>query len=283
MVSASAGAAGDPRPIGVFDSGMGGLTVVRAIMDDLPGESILYFGDTGRYPYGPRPLAELREFAVQIARYLQEQDVKMIVVACNSATAAALEQVVNAVAVPVVAVIEPAVRAAVRHTRNGRVGLIGTQATVESGAYQRAVERADGSVRLFSEACPLFVEFVERGDTTSAVVLGAAGEYLAPLVQAGVDTLILGCTHYPLLRGAIHHVMGDGVLLLSSAEETAQDVYETLSSRGLLAGTDAGGGSVRHRFVSSGNPDVFERLGARFLGPEVRGVEFLSMDTALRR
>src|SRR5262249_32565968 len=159
--------------IGVFDSGMGGLTVVRAIMDDLPGESILYFGDTGRYPYGPRALDEIREFAVQIARYLQEQDVKMIVVACNSATAAALDDVIDSGDVPVVAVIDPAVRAAVRHTRNGRVGLIGTQATVESGAYQRAVERADGGVRLFSQPCPRFVEFVERGDTTSSTVLGA--------------------------------------------------------------------------------------------------------------
>jgi glutamate racemase len=272
------------RPIGVFDSGMGGLTVVRAIMDDLPGESILYFGDTGRYPYGPRPLPEIREFAVQIARYLQEQDVKMIVVACNSATAAALDQVVEAVDVPVVAVIEPAVRAAVRHTRNGRVGLIGTVATVASGAYQRAVERADGGVRLYAQACPLFVEFVERGDTTSPVVMSAAHEYLAPLVEAGVDTLILGCTHYPLLRGAIHHVMGNDVLLLSSAEETAQDVYETLSDLGVLA-TGSGSTSVarQHRFISSGDPEVFGRLGTRFLGPEVRDVEFLSMDAAARR
>jgi glutamate racemase len=278
----TAGAEGDPRPIGVFDSGMGGLTVVRAIMDELPGESILYFGDTGRYPYGPRPLPEIREFAVQIARYLQDQDVKMIVVACNSATAAALDQVIEAVDVPVVAVIEPAVRAAVRHTRDGRIGLIGTEATVGSGAYQRAVERADGGVRLFSQACPLFVEFVERGDTTSPIVLGAAHEYLAPLVDAGVDTLILGCTHYPLLRGAIHHVMGDDVLLLSSAEETAQDVYETLSDAGLLLSSDEE--SVpRHRFVSSGDPDVFGRLGARFLGPEVRDVESLSLDAASRR
>lgn len=281
MVTAEAG--GGSRPIGVFDSGMGGLTVVRAIMDDLPGEPILYFGDTGRYPYGPRPLPEIREFAVQIALYLQDQDVKMIVVACNSATAAALDHVVDAVDVPVVGVIEPAVRAAVKHTRNGKVGLIGTQATVESGAYQRAVERADGGVRLFSQACPRFVGFVERGDTTSQTVLGAAREYLEPLVTADVDTLILGCTHYPLLRGAIHHVMGDGVLLLSSAEETAQDVYETLSDRGLLADGDATRAPVRHRFVSSGDPAVFGRLGARFLGPEVRDVEFLSMDAALRQ
>jgi glutamate racemase len=270
----------DPRPIGVFDSGMGGLTVVRAVMDDLPAESILYFGDTGRYPYGPRPLEEIRGFAVQIARYLQDQDVKVIVVACNSATAAALDQVVDAVDVPVVGVIEPAVRAAVRHTRNGTVGLIGTAATVSSGAYQRAVERADRRVTLVSQACASFVEFVERGDTTSAAVLDAARDYLAPLREADVDTLILGCTHYPLLRGAIHHVMGDGVLILSSAEETADDVYGVLAERGLLAAT---GRLPEHRFVSSGDPDLFARLGTRFLGPEVREVEFLSMDAALRR
>ncbi len=270
----------DPRPIGVFDSGMGGLTVVRALIDDLPAESIVYFGDTGRYPYGPRPLEEIRTFAVQIARYLESRDVKLIVVACNSATAAALDDVAAAVGVPVVGVIEPAVRAAVRHTRNGRIGLVGTVATVESGAYQRAVSRADGGVRLLARACPLFVEFVERGDTTSPALLEAAQDYLQPLVDAEVDTLILGCTHYPLLRGAIHHVVGDQVLLLSSAEETADDVYATLSRDGLLA---PAGHAAEHGFFSSGDPSLFARLGARFLGPEVGDVTFLSMDPALRR
>jgi len=272
----------DPRPIGVFDSGMGGLTVVRSIIDDLPHEPIVYFGDTGRYPYGPRPLEEIRTFAVQIARYLAAQDVKLIVVACNSATAAALDDVRATVDVPVVGVIEPAVRAAVRHTVNGRVGLVGTVATVTSGAYQRAVARADGGVRLVAQACPRFVEFVDRGDTTSPALLRAAGEYLAPLVEAHVDALIPGCTHYPLLRGAIHHEMGDGVLLLSSAEETADDVYATLSREGLLANGE-GRRRPSHRFASSGDPSRFAALGARFLGPEVGDVEPVSMDAVAQR
>ncbi|MGH2572850.1 MAG: glutamate racemase [Actinomycetota bacterium] len=267
---------GDPRPIGVFDSGVGGLTVVRSIIDELPRESIVYFGDTARYPYGPRQLQEIREFAVQIAQHLVERDVKLIVVACNSATAAALEDVVAMVAVPVVGVIEPAVRAAIRATLNGRVGLIGTQATVRSGAYQEAFRRTDDDVRVIAQACPSFVEFVERGDTTSPALMEAAAQYLAPLQAAGVDTLILGCTHYPLLRGAIHHVMGPGVLLISSAEETAVDVYEVLSSNQLL---DEGPGVPEHWFESSGEPERFAALGRRFLGPEFRGALRVALET----
>jgi glutamate racemase len=257
----------DSRPIGVFDSGLGGLTVVRSIMDTLPAESIVYYGDTARYPYGPRPLEEIRRFAVEIAQHLMGQDVKMVVVACNSATAAALEDVAEAVPVPVVGVIEPAVRAAIRATRNGRVGLIGTEATVRSGAYQLTLSRLDpdGTIELIAQSCPRFVEFVERGDTTSPEVLAAARGYLALLGVAGVDTLILGCTHYPLLRGPIQHVIGDGVLLLSSAEETASTVYETLTANGLLR-EDAG--RPEHRFESSGNPDRFAELVTRFLRPE---------------
>jgi glutamate racemase len=260
----------DERPIGVFDSGLGGLTVVRAIMDDLPHEEIRYLGDTGRFPYGPRPAEEIRGFAVEIARHLLGQDVKLIVVACNSATSVAIQDVIDAVPVPVVGVIEPAVRAAVGATRSGRIGLIGTQATVASGAYQRAVASADGDTELFAAACPRFVEFVEAGDTTSAELLDAATAYLGPLRDAGVDTLILGCTHYPFLRGAIHHVMGDGVLILSSAEATADDVYETLSRQRLLA--EGGERAPGHRFESTGDPERFAALGTRFLGPEVRAV-----------
>lgn len=257
----------DPRPIGVFDSGLGGLTVVRSIMDSLPREPIVYFGDTARYPYGPRPLEEIRAFAVQIAQHLVNEGVKLVVVACNSATAAAFDQVAAAVPVPVVGVIDPAVRAAVRATRNGRIGLVATEATVRSGAYPRALAAHDpeGTIELIPQACPRFVEFVERGDTTSAEVMAAARSYLALLGVAGVDTLILGCTHYPLLRGAIQHVMGEGVLLLSSAEETASAVYETLIDRALLR-DDAG--RPEHRFESSGDPSRFAELVTRFLRPE---------------
>jgi glutamate racemase len=264
----------DRRPIGVFDSGLGGLTVVRSIIDDLPQETIVYFGDTARFPYGPRPIQELRTFAVEIAGHLIAEDVKLIVVACNSATAAALDQVVATVPVPVIGVIEPAVRAAVRATRNGRVGLIGTVATVESGTYQRAFQRLAPEIEVMAQSCPLFVEFVERGDTTSPDLLRTAAGYLIPLKEAGVDTVILGCTHYPLLRGAIHHVMGDDVLLLSSADETASDVYEVLARGDLLSDGDE---PPVHRFQSSGDPGWFATLGRRFLGPEFKGAAHVSL------
>ncbi len=257
----------DSRPIGVFDSGLGGLTVVRAVMDELPHESIVYFGDQARFPYGPRPLDEIREFALQIARHLLEQDVKTMVIACNAATSAALPDIAEAVPVPVIGVVEPAVRAALHATRNRHVGLIGTEATVRSRSYETALARLDpgGSVSLLSQACPRFVEFVERGDTTSGELLDVARAYLRPLQQAGVDTLILGCTHYPLLRGALHHVMGPDVLIISSAEETANDVYAVLAERGLQA---EGARLPTHRFESSGEPELFGVLGRRFLGPE---------------
>jgi glutamate racemase len=264
----------DARPIGVFDSGLGGLTVVRAILDDLPNETIVYFGDTARFPYGPRSVEQLRGYAVEIAQHLVNEDVKLIVVACNSATAAALDEVIAAVPIPVIGVIEPAVRSAIRATRNGWVGLIGTVATVESGAYQRAFQRLAPQIEVRAQACPLFVEFVERGDTTSSELLRAAEGYLAPLQEAGVDTLILGCTHYPLLRGAIHHVVGPGVLLLSSADETANDVYEALAGGDLLA---PGGGPPVHRFQSSGDPGRFATLGRRFLGPEFKDAVQVSL------
>ncbi len=256
----------DPRPIGVFDSGTGGLTVVRAILDELPNESIVYFGDHGRFPYGPRPLLEIREFALEIARHLLQRDVKLLVIACNAATSAALDDVIAAMPVPVVGVIDPAVRTAVRATRNRRVGLIGTEATVSSGAYQQAFALAAPDIEVTARACPRFVEFVERGDTTSPELMEETARSLAPLQDASVDTLILGCTHYPLLRGSIHHVLGPDVLLLSSADETAGDVYDILSTKGLLA---EGPDRPVHRFESSGDPERFAVLGRRFLGPEV--------------
>jgi glutamate racemase len=249
-------------------------------MDELPLEPVLYFGDHARFPYGPRKLAEIRRFAVQIARHLVDKDVKLIVVACNAATSAALDDVAEAVPVPVIGVIEPAVRAAARATRNGWVGLIGTQATVSSGAYQRAFGRIAPQVEVVAQACPLFVQFVERGDTTSPALMHAAAEYLGPLQEAGVDTLILGCTHYPLLRGAIHHVLGPDILLISSAEETANDVYGVLASKGLLAdGAEEPIELPVHRFESSGDPSRFSILGRRFLGPEFSGAVQVSLES----
>jgi glutamate racemase len=255
--------AGDSRPIGVFDSGVGGLTVARAILDLSPAEPLLYVGDTRRFPYGPRPLAEIRAFALEIASYLVDRDVKMLVVACNSIEVAAIEEVTTSAAVPVIGVIDPGVRAAIRATHNGRIGLIGTEATVKSGAYERALARTGADVAMFSRACPLFVDYVERGDTTSSELNEIAREYLIPLAQEDVDTLILGCTHYPMLSGLIARVMGPDVQLVSSAEETARDVYATLAERGLQAED----GSPEHEFVCTGDPAQFGDVAERFLGP----------------
>jgi glutamate racemase len=262
----------DDRPIGMFDSGLGGLTVARSVIDLLPNERLVYFADTGRFPYGPRPAEEVRRFAVEIAKYLAGHDVKMLVVACNTATAAALDDVRDAVDVPVIGVIDPAVRAAVRATRNERVGLIGTVGTVASGSYERALARLDATARIqmVSQACPQFVDFVERGDTTSPELLGVAERYLALLKVSGIDTLILGCTHYPLLRGTLHHVMGPEVLLVSSADETASDVYDILTNGGLLRRTPR---PPEHRFESSGDTDRFATLLTRFLGEGMQGAE----------
>lgn len=259
----------DSRPIGIFDSGVGGLTVARAVLDLLPQEPIVYLGDGARFPYGPRPVEEIRRFAVEIAEDLVRRDVKMIVVACNSVEVAAISEVTDAAGVPVIGVIDPGVRAAVRATRNGRIGMIGTEATVRSGAYERAVAATGARVELFTRACPAFVEHVERGDTSSDELLAVARGYLEPLRAAGVDTLILGCTHYPLLSGLISYVMGDGVVLVSSAEETAKDVYAALLRDGLRREDP---GPPTHEWLTTGDPEAFRRLVRRFLGPEVHDV-----------
>ena len=262
----------DTRPLGVFDSGLGGLTVVRALLDLLPHEDLVYFGDTGRFPYGPKPAAEVRDYAVQITDVLLADDVKMVVVACNSASAAALDVLRERAGVPVVGVIEPGVRAALRVTRTGHVGVIGTVGTIGSGAYQRvAAELAGDDVEVTCAACPGFVEFVEAGDVESEQVHILAERLLAPVLSAKVDTLVLGCTHYPLLARTISDVMGPDVVLVSSAEETAFEVRATLGTEDGVT-TPAGAAPV-HRFLTSGDVVTFRSLGARFLGPEVDAVE----------
>jgi glutamate racemase len=261
-------------PIGVFDSGVGGLTVARAIIDQLPRESILYVGDTAHSPYGPKPIAEVRGYALAIMDDLVAQGVKLLVIACNTASAAMLrdarERFTDGYGIPVVEVIQPAVRAAVRQTRNRRVGVIGTAGTIKSMAYEDAFAAAS-DIELFTQACPRFVEFVEAGVTSGSELFAVAEEYLAPLKSAEVDTLVLGCTHYPLMSAAIQYVMGDGVALVSSAEETAYDVYRTLVAHDLERHEDTSPG---HAFEATG-PDTaaFMRLASRFLGPEVLRVE----------
>jgi len=265
-------------PIGIFDSGMGGLTVARSILDQLPGERVRYVGDTANGPYGPLPIAEVRKHALAIADRLVEDGVKMLVIACNTASAACLADARERYDVPVVEVIRPAVRRAVAATRSGRVGVIGTVATINSGAYQDAFSAAP-AVEVTPVACPSFVDFVERGVTSGRQILGLAESYLAPLQRQEIDTLVLGCTHYPLLTGVLSLVMGDGVTLVSSAEETAKDVYRMLTAADLLADGDTPAGP--HEFLATGDPEPFTRLGRRFLGPEIGTVT--SMDSALAR
>ncbi len=257
------------RPIGMFDSGFGGLTVARAVIDLLPHEHLVYIGDTGRYPYGPRPQAEVREFAHQIAWSLvKEYDVKAIVVACNTASAAALDELEAEMPVPVIDVVAPGARALVRATRTGKVGVIGTVGTIGSGAYDRAVAATGEKVQLTSAACPGFVEFVERGQTSGDEIHILAERLLAPLDDAGVDTLLLGCTHYPYLAKVIADVMGPDVTLVSSATETALVARDELRGADLLRAD--GGEPADHQFLSSGDISWFADLGGRLLGPELR-------------
>ena len=261
---------GADAPIGIFDSGVGGLTVARAVLDQLPGEAIRYIGDTANGPYGPLPIAEVRRHSLAVMDDLVADGVKMLVVACNSASAASLRDARERYDVPVVEVVLPAVRRATAATRSGRIGVIGTQATITSGAYEDAFAAVPG-LSVTSAACPSFVDFVERGVTSGRQLLGLAQSYLDPLLGAGVDTLILGCTHYPLLTAAISYVMGDQVTLVSSAEETAKDVYRTLVRLGLERDPHASATpGPTQTFLTTGDPAEFQRIGRRFLGPELQ-------------
>ncbi len=263
----------DDRPIGMFDSGFGGLTVARALIDLLPDEDLVYVGDTGRYPYGPRPLDEVTRFAHQITtKLVHDHDVKMVVVACNTASAAALDTLRFDFDIPLIGVIDPGLRAALSVTATRRVAVIGTVGTISSGAYQRAAGTMARSapVELTCAACPGFVEFVERGETGSDQVHVLAERLLAPVLEARVDTLLLGCTHYPFLARTISDVVGRDVVLVSSADETAFEVQKILAEAGVgRRATKAG----THTWISSGNTTTFRELGRRLLGPEIEAVQ----------
>ena len=263
--------AGADRPVAMFDSGFGGLTVARADIDLLPNEHLVYFGDTGRYPYGPRSHAEVRDFAVEITEWLvTTHDPKMIVVACNTASAVALDELQAMVDVPVIGVLEPGLRSLLQVTTTGRVGMIGTVGTVASGAYQQLADDLAPHIDLTCAACPGFVEFVERGETRSDQVHVLAQRLLAPMHDAKVDSLLLGCTHYPFLARTIGDVMGRDVVLVSSADETAFEVQRAITG----AGNERVGGPAPVRtFVSSGDVATFARLGRELLGPELDAVE----------
>lgn len=259
-------------PIGIFDSGVGGLTVARAVRDQLPNEAILYVGDLEHSPYGPKPIADVRRYALAVLDDLVAQGVKMLVIACNTASSAMLRDARERYDVPVVEVIQPAVRRAVATTRTGRVGVIGTAGTIQSRAYDDAFAAAP-HLELSSAACPRFVEFVEAGVTTGPEVLALAEQYLAPLRDARVDTLVLGCTHYPFLKGAISYVMGEGVALVSSDVETANDVYRVLVSQGLERRTPL---PPVHRFEATGDSSAaFLDLAHRLIGPDIPSVELV--------
>lgn len=259
-------------PIGIFDSGVGGLTVARAVRDQLPNEAIVYVGDLEHSPYGPKPIADVRRYALAVLDDLVAQGVKMLVIACNTASSAMLRDARERYDVPVVEVIQPAVRRAVATTRTGRVGVIGTAGTIQSRAYDDAFAAAP-HLELSSAACPRFVEFVESGVTTGPEVLAVAAEYLAPLRAAGVDTLVLGCTHYPFLTGAISYVMGEGVSLVSSDVETANDVYRVLVTQGLERRAAT---APVHRFEATGDSTAaFLDLAHRLIGPDISSVELV--------
>jgi glutamate racemase len=259
------------RPIGVFDSGLGGLTVLRALVDLLPDEPVVYFGDTGRFPYGPKPGEEVTKYALEIGDLLVDQGAKLLVVACNSAASVALETLEARYEIPVIGVVGPGIRAAARVTQSGRVGVIGTVGTIASGAYQHAADSVGRKLEVTCAACPGFVEFVEAGDVDSDQVHVLAERLLAPVRDAGIDTLVLGCTHYPLLARTIADVVGRDVVLVSSADETAFEVRALLDGSGhRRAPTSPEPGRT---FLTSGDVDTFRALAARFFGPEVDTVE----------
>jgi glutamate racemase len=262
------------RPVGVFDSGVGGLTVLHECLVTMPHEDFVYLGDHARLPYGPRPLAELRRFAREIGTFLEGEGVKLVLAACNAATSAALPQLQEELAVPVVGVITPEAHAAVQATRNRRIGLLATQATVSSGRYAELVHTLDAGVELFPVACPKLVPLIESDDPFGAPTTEAVREYAAPLKEAGVDTVVLGCTHYPLIKPIFQRVFGRDVTLVFSAEETAREVAETLA-RKRFGNDPAHEGS--YRFLTTGDPGAFRTLGKRFLQLPIGEVEHVTL------
>jgi glutamate racemase len=264
----------DARPIGVFDSGAGGLTVLHELLVTLPHEDAIYLGDGARLPYGPRPLPEIRRFALEIASYLAAAGVKLVVAACNSATAAALPELQRRLPVPVVGVLAPEAQAAVRATRNRRIGLLATEATVASGRYEALIRELDAGARVTAVACPRLVPLIEADDPFSEETVATVRAYAAPLKAAGVDTVVLGCTHYPLIRPILQRVFGREVTLVFSAEETAREVAETLRRKRL---EHDGRREGCYRFLTTGDPRAFAAMGTRFLQLPIAAVEHVSL------
>jgi glutamate racemase len=264
----------DTRPVGVFDSGVGGLTVLHECLVTMPHEDFVYLGDHARLPYGPRPLDEIRRFSREIAALLEARGVKLIVVACNAATSASLPELQETCGVPVVGVISAEAHAAVQATRNRRIGLLATQATVDGGRYATLIHDLDAGVRLRAVACPKLVPLIESDEPFGAATTDAVREYAAPVKDAGCDTVILGCTHYPLIRPIFQRVFGRDVTLVFSAEETAREVTETLARKGIENDAARTGG---YTFLTTGDPEVFRAMGARFLQLPIERVDHVTL------
>lgn len=267
------------KSIGIFDSGVGGLTVLKEVVRVLPQEDTIYLGDTARVPYGTKSPETVTRYALQVTSFLVERDIKLLVVACNTASAVSLDMLEDHFSIPIIGVIEPGAKRAVAVTRSGKVGVIGTTATIQSSAYAKAIKKINGEIEVVTRACPLFVPLAEEGWVDNEVARLTARIYLQELKEAGVDTLVLGCTHYPLLKGTIAEIMGDGVKLVDSAEETARTVAETLSAGNLLRPASEKG---NHHYFVTDIPAGFIRVGNRFLGGRLGDVYQVDLEDAVR-
>jgi glutamate racemase len=262
------------QPIGVIDSGVGGLTVVKEVIRQLPNEQIIYLGDTARCPYGPRTTKEVKRFTWELTTFLLEKKIKMLVIACNTATAAALDEIRNELTIPVLGVINPGARAAIKRTKNYRVGIIGTEGTVKSGAYEKALKSLNSRLFVTSHACQKFVPLVESGEYNGPIAEKIVVETLKPLLDNNLDTLILGCTHYPLLEPLIKNVMGENVSVISSGDETAQEISAILQYNGLLGTSEK---EPEHEFYTTGSRRIFSKIASEWLGIPINNVKKIKL------
>lgn len=262
------------QPIGLIDSGVGGLTVAKEVMRQLPHEKILYLGDTARCPYGPRPLREVKRFTWEMTSFLLEKNIKMLVIACNTATAAVLEEIRRELKIPVLGVINPGARAAIKRTKNYRVGIIGTAGTVKSGAYEKALTSLNSRLYVTSHACPKFVPLVESGEYNGTIAEKIVDESLMPLLNHNLDTLILGCTHYPLLEPLIKNVMGNSVHVISSGDETAREMSAILQYNGLLESDEI---EPEHEFYTTGSTAIFSKIASEWMGMPIQNVKKIKL------
>ncbi|MDR7001446.1 glutamate racemase [Neobacillus niacini] len=262
------------QPIGVIDSGVGGLTVAKEIMRQLPNEKIIYLGDTARCPYGPRPTKEVKKFTWELTTFLLEKQIKMLVIACNTATAVALDEIRRELKIPVLGVIYPGARAAIKRTKNYRVGIIGTQVTVESGAYEKALKSLNSRLFVKAHACPKFVPLVESGEYDGEIAEKLVTQSLQPMLNLNLDTLILGCTHYPLLGPLIKKVMGPEVNVISSGDETAREISAILQYNSLLEESED---EPEHEFFTTGSRGIFSKIASEWLAMQVDNVQKIKL------